>query len=190
MRECCRQVQVEVVSKSRNKSHQTWGPPISGALYKVCNAIIPELRKSPCWRPLAAGRGHATLCPLFWGVLCMRKFRVSVLPSYLVRINRIGSPLDRKLSLNGTHSEYHERDRRRKENPLDSKYKRGPLNKAPSDNRIWRKRAIMGPFTSTMYANPTFLFSHLISFGLLQGNSSLVLVTPKHEIGFTWGGKT
>ena len=33
MRECCRQVEAEVVSKSRNKIHQTWGPPINGALY-------------------------------------------------------------------------------------------------------------------------------------------------------------
>ena len=27
LRECCRQSQAEVVSKSRNKVHQTWGPP-------------------------------------------------------------------------------------------------------------------------------------------------------------------
>ena len=33
MRECCRQVEAEVVSMSRNKIHQTWGSPISGALY-------------------------------------------------------------------------------------------------------------------------------------------------------------
>ena len=33
MRECCRQVEAEVVSKSKNKIHQTWGPPISRALY-------------------------------------------------------------------------------------------------------------------------------------------------------------
>ena len=33
LRECCRQVEAEVVSKSRNKIHQTQGPPISGALY-------------------------------------------------------------------------------------------------------------------------------------------------------------
>ena len=26
LRECCRQDQAEVVSKSRNKIHQTWGP--------------------------------------------------------------------------------------------------------------------------------------------------------------------
>ena len=39
--ECCRQVEAEVVSKSRNKIPQTWGPPISGALYtaKVANVI-------------------------------------------------------------------------------------------------------------------------------------------------------
>ena len=33
LRECCRQVEAELVSKSRNKIHQTWGPPIIGALY-------------------------------------------------------------------------------------------------------------------------------------------------------------
>ena len=33
MRECCRQVETEVVSKSKNKIHETWGPPISGALF-------------------------------------------------------------------------------------------------------------------------------------------------------------
>ena len=33
MRECCRQSQAEVVSNSRNKIHQTWGPPFSRALY-------------------------------------------------------------------------------------------------------------------------------------------------------------
>ena len=33
MRECCRQVEVELVSKNSNKIHETWGPPISGALY-------------------------------------------------------------------------------------------------------------------------------------------------------------
>ena len=27
LRECCRQSQVVVVSKGRNKIHQTWGPP-------------------------------------------------------------------------------------------------------------------------------------------------------------------
>ena len=29
LRECCKQSQAEVVSKSRNKIHQTWGPPFS-----------------------------------------------------------------------------------------------------------------------------------------------------------------
>ena len=32
-RECFRQVQAEVVSKSSNKFHQTWGPPFSPVLY-------------------------------------------------------------------------------------------------------------------------------------------------------------
>ena len=32
LRECCRQSQAEVVSKSINKIHQTWGPPFSRAL--------------------------------------------------------------------------------------------------------------------------------------------------------------
>ena len=33
LREYCRQAQAEVVSKSRNKVHQTWGPPFRGALF-------------------------------------------------------------------------------------------------------------------------------------------------------------
>ena len=33
LRECCRQGQAEVVSKSSNKSHQTWGAHLSRALY-------------------------------------------------------------------------------------------------------------------------------------------------------------
>ena len=33
MRDCCRQSQAEVVSKSSNKIHATWGPPFSRALY-------------------------------------------------------------------------------------------------------------------------------------------------------------
>ena len=33
LREWCRQSQAEVVSNSRNKIHQTWGPPIIWALY-------------------------------------------------------------------------------------------------------------------------------------------------------------
>ena len=36
LRECCRQSQAEVVSKSSNKIHQTRGPPFSRALYR-CN---------------------------------------------------------------------------------------------------------------------------------------------------------
>ena len=32
LRECCRQSQAELVSKSRNNIHQTWGPPYSRAL--------------------------------------------------------------------------------------------------------------------------------------------------------------
>ena len=35
MREFCRQVEKEVVSKSRKKIHQTWGLPISGALFEI-----------------------------------------------------------------------------------------------------------------------------------------------------------
>ena len=33
LRECCREVETEMVSNSRNKFHQTWGPPYTGALY-------------------------------------------------------------------------------------------------------------------------------------------------------------
>ena len=33
LRECCKQSQAEVVSKSSSKIHQTWGLPFSRALY-------------------------------------------------------------------------------------------------------------------------------------------------------------
>ena len=33
LRECRRLSQAEVVSKNRNKIHQSWGPPFSGALF-------------------------------------------------------------------------------------------------------------------------------------------------------------
>ena len=39
LRECCQQVETEVVSNSRNKIHQTWGPPYIGALY----CIMPKV---------------------------------------------------------------------------------------------------------------------------------------------------
>ena len=35
LRECCRQSQAEVVSKSGNKIHQTWGPPFSRVLSQM-----------------------------------------------------------------------------------------------------------------------------------------------------------
>ena len=35
LRECCRQCQAEVVSNSSNKVHQTWGLPVSLALYNI-----------------------------------------------------------------------------------------------------------------------------------------------------------
>ena len=34
LRECCRQVEAEVVSNSRNKIHQTWERPFRDSLYK------------------------------------------------------------------------------------------------------------------------------------------------------------
>ena len=43
MRECCRQVEAEVLSNSRNKIHQTWGLPYSGALYtllSICGVLL------------------------------------------------------------------------------------------------------------------------------------------------------
>ena len=52
MCECCRQVEAEVVSKSRNKIHQTWGPPFSRALY-ICithQLCLPSLLFSPLSR--------------------------------------------------------------------------------------------------------------------------------------------
>ena len=36
LRECFVQSQAEVVSKSTNKIHQTWGPPFDQALYRLC----------------------------------------------------------------------------------------------------------------------------------------------------------
>ena len=45
MRECCRQSQAEVVSKNRNKFHQTWGPPFSRALY-THNDVLALLPKA------------------------------------------------------------------------------------------------------------------------------------------------
>ena len=45
--ECCRQSQAEVISKSRNKIHQTWGPPFTQALYCLPpNALNLTLRYS------------------------------------------------------------------------------------------------------------------------------------------------
>ena len=35
LHEYCRHVEAEVVSNSKNKIHQTWGPPFSRALYKL-----------------------------------------------------------------------------------------------------------------------------------------------------------
>ena len=46
MRECFRQGQAEVVSSSRNKIHQTWGPPFGRALYFIggfAKVLGPEL---------------------------------------------------------------------------------------------------------------------------------------------------
>ena len=42
LRECCRQGQTEVLSNSRNKFHQTWGPPSSRNLY-----VLPPLLLLP-----------------------------------------------------------------------------------------------------------------------------------------------
>ena len=45
LRECCRQVEAEMVSRSRNKVHQTCGPPISGALYMyLCYGLSNYVR--------------------------------------------------------------------------------------------------------------------------------------------------
>ena len=47
LRECCRQSQAEVVSNSRNKIHQTWGPgpPFSRALYVTGLKSGPQVAK-------------------------------------------------------------------------------------------------------------------------------------------------
>ena len=39
MRECCRKGQAEKVSNSINKSHLTWGPRFSQALYRVTMVV-------------------------------------------------------------------------------------------------------------------------------------------------------
>ena len=40
LRECCRQSQAEVVSKSSNKIHQTWGPPFSRVHSQMTSVAI------------------------------------------------------------------------------------------------------------------------------------------------------
>ena len=42
MRECARQPQAEVLSKSRSNIHQSWGPPFSRALYSSQTFAFPE----------------------------------------------------------------------------------------------------------------------------------------------------
>ena len=61
MCESCRQVEAEVLSKSKNKIHQTWGPPISGALYNEaekdllgCEIGSKQLRNLPGLCPAVA----------------------------------------------------------------------------------------------------------------------------------------
>ena len=51
MRECCRKIQAEVVSNSRNKIHQTWGPLFSPPLYRLdCPAALERIREQ---RPIS-----------------------------------------------------------------------------------------------------------------------------------------
>ena len=40
LRECCRQVEAEEVSNSRNKIHQTWEWPYRDSLYTVCGGHL------------------------------------------------------------------------------------------------------------------------------------------------------
>ena len=51
LRECCRQVEAEVVSNNRNKIHQTWSIDFSQSLYKLLPElhILVQLNKN-CWR--------------------------------------------------------------------------------------------------------------------------------------------
>ena len=46
LREFLREVEAEVVSKSRNKIHQTWIPPFSRALYCWIE-VVPERETCP-----------------------------------------------------------------------------------------------------------------------------------------------
>ena len=49
LREFCRQAQAEEVNNNRNNIHQTWGPPLSRALYIVSDTVRPPSR-SPARR--------------------------------------------------------------------------------------------------------------------------------------------
>ena len=60
LRECWRQVEAEVVSNSRNKSHQTWERPFSGDLYMTSThaALLrgeTEGGRTGTWEWLAVG---------------------------------------------------------------------------------------------------------------------------------------
>ena len=54
LRECCRQIQAEVVSKSRNKIHRTWGPLFWRLWYVKSNKIRLDKGISD---PFAEGEG-------------------------------------------------------------------------------------------------------------------------------------
>ena len=72
LRECRRQGQTEVVSKSSNKIHQTWGPPFSQALYTQNDtghsvvACLQEQELATCskfkLRLLVADKGRQPAC--------------------------------------------------------------------------------------------------------------------------------
>ena len=66
LRECCRQGQAEVVSKSGNKIPQTWGPPFNLALYMraVNIGVILELTPKQLKTRLAASaKSRSALMP-------------------------------------------------------------------------------------------------------------------------------
>ena len=65
LRECCWQGHAEVVSNSRNKIHQTWGPLFPSALYLTQVFVLKQIHfgkrmlsalcrnnKAVCWGPL------------------------------------------------------------------------------------------------------------------------------------------
>ena len=54
--ECCWQGQAEVVNRSTNKIHATWGPPFSRAL--TCDDDCDHHGECDCGEPVSLEEGH------------------------------------------------------------------------------------------------------------------------------------